>query len=153
MPYNDPIRVTYAIPSSAFGATTVATSFQGPTGKTGYVREINAEITATMVGTTSVPEIDVGTASGDFTYARFRLGTTAIAGYANTASPLNASYLVSKAPGNTGGVPRALNDYTGHIALETARLPADTPFFITGTAGVGGTPAGTGRYEVVIDWF
>lgn len=153
MSYDNPDRKVYAIPSSAFGATTVATAFKGPPGKTGYVRNIEAEITATMVGTTTVPEIDVGTASGDFTYARFRLGTTAIAGYANTATPLNAASLVAAAPGNTGGVPRALNDYAGHIALETVRLPADTAFFITGTAGVGGTPAGTGRYEVTIDWF
>lgn len=153
MSYDNPERIIYEIPSAAFGATTAALAFQGPPGKTGYVRNINVEVTASMVGTTSVPEVDVGTASGDFTYARFRLGSTAIAGYASTASPLNAGYLVGTAPGNTGGVPRALNDYAGHIALETARLPANTPFFITGTAGVGGTPAGTGRIEVQIDWF
>lgn len=153
MSYDIPEKRVYEIPSAAFGATTAALAFQGPSGKTGYVRNIEVEITATMVGTTTVPEVDVGTASGDFTYARFRLGTTATAGYAASASPLNAGYLVSTAPGNTGGVPRALNDYTGHIALETVRLPKDTPFFITGTAGTGGSPAGTARIEVSIDWF
>ena len=153
MSYDIPEKRVYEIPSAAFGATTATLQFQGPAGKTGYVRNIEVEPSAAFVGTTTVPEVDVGTASGDFTYARFRLGTTAILGYTNTAVPLNAGYIVSTAPGNTGGVPRALNDYTGHIALETVRLPKDTPFFITGTAGVGGTPAGTGRIEVSIDWF
>lgn len=152
MSYDTPVRVTYAIPSSAFGATTLATKFLGPPGKSGFVRAISAEVTADMVGTTTVPEIDVGTASGDFTYARFRLGTTAILGYTAAGTPYNAETLVASAPGNTGGIPRALSDYPGHIALETVRLPKDTAFFITGTAGVG-APAGTARYEVVIDWF
>lgn len=153
--YDNPIRLTYAMPSSAFGATTVAQAFQGPAGKKGLVREIFVELSANAVGTTSVPEIDVGNASGDFSYARFRLGTTAILGYTGAAggTPYVAGQIVGSAPGNTGGGPRVLNDYTGHVALETARIPADTPFFITDTAGVGGSPAGTGRVEVMIDWF
>jgi hypothetical protein len=153
MSYDTPEKRVYEMASSAFGATTVATAFKGPPGKVGYVRNIEAEISADMVGTTTVPEIDVGTASGDATYARFRLGSTAIAGNTAAGTPYNAASLVASAPGNTGGVPRALNDYAGHIQLETVRLPADTPFFITGKAGVGGTPDGTGRYEVSIDWF
>lgn len=152
MSYDNPTKQTYVIPSSAFGATTVALSFLGPKGKTGFVRDIRVEPTADFVGTTSVPEVDVGTASGDATYARFRLGTTAILGYTAAGGPYNAANLVAAAPGNTGGVPRALNDYTGHIALETARLPADTIFFITTKLGVGGTPAGTARVEVDIEW-
>jgi hypothetical protein len=153
MSYDTPDRKVYNMPSGAFGATTAATTFQGPPGKVGYVRNIEVEVSADMVGTTTVPEIDVGNASGDTSYARFRLGTTATAGYAAANTPFNAGKLVASAPGNTGGVPRALNDYAGHIQLETARIPADTPFFITGKAGVGGTPAGTARYEVTIDWF
>lgn len=153
MPYNDPVRQTYVFPSSAFGATTAATKFLGPAGKAGYVRDIRVEASADFVGTTTVPEVNVGNASGDTTNARFRLGTSATAGYTAAGGPYNAANLVASAPGNTGGVPRALSDYTGHIALETARLAADTAFFITLKAGVGGTPAGTARVEVDIDWF
>lgn len=150
--YDVPVRRSYVIPSGAFGATTAATAFQGPAGRTGYVRDISVEVSADMVGTTTVPEVNVGTASGDSTYARFRLGTTAILGYLAANTPFVAGALIG-GPGNTGGVPRTLSDYAGHIQLETARIPANTPFFITGKAGVGGTPAGTARFEVEIDWF
>lgn len=153
MSYDNPVRLVYEMPSAAFGATTEAIAFQGPPGLTGYVRNINVEYTASFVGTTSVPEVDVGTVSGDFTYARFRLGSTAIAGYATPGTPLNAGSIQKTAPGNIGGVPRTLNDFPGHIALETVGIPPDTPFTITGAAGVGGAPAGTGRIEVQIDWF
>lgn len=152
MSYDKPQTEVYAIPSSAFGATTAAFKFVGPPGKTGIVRDIAMEPTADMVGTTTVPEIDVGATSGGTDYARFRLGTTAILGYTSAAGPRRAKSLIA-GPGNTGGVPPVLSDFAGHVALETARIPADTAFFITGTAGVGGTPAGTARYEVTVDWF
>lgn len=153
MSYDNAIKQTYVFPSSAFGATTAATTFKGPPGKAGFVRDIRVEPSADFVGTTTVPEVDVGNASGDVTNARFRLGSTAILGYTAAGGPLNAASLVASAPGNTGGVPRALNDYAGHIALETARLAADTAFVITLKAGTGGVPAGTARVEVDIDWF
>lgn len=151
MSYDKPQTEVYAIPSGAFGVTTAAFKFVGPPGKTGIVRDIAVENTAAMVGTTTVPEIDVGNASGDFSYARFRLGTTAILGY--VINTTNRARSLIAGPANTGGIPPVLNDFAGHVALETARIPADTAFFITGTAGVGGAPAGTARYEVTIDWF
>lgn len=153
MSYNDPQREVYVIPSSAFGAATDSVKFIGPPGKVGLVRDITVEITADMVGTTSVPEINVGTAAADFTYARFRLGSTAILGNTAAGTPYRARSLCQSAQGRTGGTPPALNDYAGHVALETVRLPADTMFVISGVLGVGGTPAGTARREVTIDWF
>lgn len=152
MSYDNPQREVYVIPSGAFGATTAALKFLGPKGKTGIVRDIAVEISADMVGTTTVPEIAVGAASSGNDYARFRLGTTAILGYTAANTPFRAKSLIA-GPANTGGVPPTLTDFAGHVLLETARLPADTAFFITGIAGVGGTPAGTARYEVTIDWF
>lgn len=152
MSYDTPQKETYNIPSGAFGATTAATKFIGPKGKSGIVREIRVEITADMVGTTTVPEIAVGAASSGTDYARFRLGTTAILGYTAANTPFRARSLIS-GPANTGAVPPTLTDFAGHVLLETARLPADTAFFITGIAGVGGSPAGTARYEVEIEWF
>jgi hypothetical protein len=151
--YDVPYIETYYIPSSAYGATTAAKTFIGPAGRVGLVTDILVLLSATAVGTTTVPEIDVGTASGDFTYARFRLGTTATAGYNSSASPLRARSIAGTAPGNTGGNPPALSDYTGHIALETTRLPANTNFVITQTQGVGGTPAGTWEAYIVVKWF
>jgi len=167
MPYNDPIRETYSIFANAFGATTTSKQYQGPPGKKGLVRDIRVYLSATAVGTTSVPEVDVGSAAGDSSNARFLLGTTATAGYA--AGEYRARSLCQSAQGRTGQKAMQLNDFSHHIALEGndgsgtvaiaadangfAYIPADTKFYITGTAGVGGTPAGTGDIDVIIDWF
>jgi hypothetical protein len=153
MSYDNPQREEYFFPSSAFGATTEIQTLKGPLGKVGLVRDIITDLSADAVGTTTVPEIDVGTASGDFTYARHRLGTSAIAGNTAAGTPYRAAALAASQPGNTGGVPPALNDFPGHVALETVRIPKDTAFVITRKAGVGGVPAGTGRTIVIVDWF
>jgi hypothetical protein len=150
MAYNDPQREEYIFPSTAFGVTTESKVYQGPPGKVGLVRDIMTSLSVAASGTTSVPEIDVGTVAGDFTYARHRLGTTAILG--NVAGEFRARSLAMTAQGRTGSAPPALNDYAGHVALETARIPADTPFTITRTAGVG-APAGTGDSIVFVDWY
>lgn len=150
MAYNEPQREEYIFPSTAFGAATESKVYQGPPGKVGLVRDIMTNLSVGAVGTTSVPEIDVGTGVSDFTYARHRLGSTAILG--NVAGEYRARTLAQNAQGRTGSAPPALNDYTGHVALETARMPADTQFTITRTAGVG-TPAGTGDTIVFIDWY
>jgi hypothetical protein len=146
--FADPIREMYKSAVGAFGATTATESYIGPKGRVGLVRDILVFLTADAVGTTTVPEIDVGTSSGDTTYARFRLGTSATAGITAASTPKRARSLVVGNP-----TPPVLSDFTGHVALETARLPADTAFVITNKAGVGGTPAGTGFSVVYIDWF
>lgn len=153
--YDDPIRETYVQASSAFGATTESQQYMGPKGKKGLVRDIDVYITASMVGTTTVPEIAVGAAAavaGQTTnreYARFRLGTAAGTGYAATA-PFRASVVGGFTIDD--GTP-AFEDYSGHVKLATAFIPADTAFFITRVAGTGGSPAGTGPSRVIIDWF
>lgn len=146
MAYNDAKIEQYIFPSSAFGATTESQTHKGPKGKVGLVIDIETDLTADCVGTTTVPEINVGTASADTTYARHRLGTTATAGNTSALTPHRASTLAS-------GSPPVKSDFTGHVALETARIPADTAFVISRVAGVGGTPAGTGRTIVFIKWF
>lgn len=159
MSYDNPSkRETYVLPSAAFGATTDSLAIKGPLGKKGTVKDIRAYITANMVGTTTVPEIDVGSAvsavgAGLKTeYGRFRLGTSATAGYAAANTPFRARALANAGQANTGGAVPTLSDYAGHIALETAQIPADTIVFITRLLGVGGTPAGTGSIEVDVDW-
>lgn len=157
--YDSPYREVYEIPSAAFGATTASLKFQGPPGKVGLVRDITVEASADMVGTTTVPEVDVGSAASTaggtlYTeYARFRLGSAVGTGYTAANSPFRARTLAQNAQGRTGSSPPALSDYAGHIALETARIPADTAFVISTVAGVGGVPAGTARVEVTVEWF
>jgi hypothetical protein len=165
MSYEHPLREEYIFNDATFGATTVAHNVEGPKGCTGYVRDIIVDVAVALVGTTTVPEIDVGTTSGDFTYGRYRLGTTAILGYGTGIHRAGQEAI-------TGNPPRTLADYTGHVVLDggpygttgsvfggsstttypLGRIPKDTAFVITCTAGVGGTPAGGGIVRVHIDW-
>src|SRR5882672_1403762 len=162
-------RERYLIPAFAFGAATASRTLQGPPGRKGLVRDILATVTAAMVGTTTVPEIRVGTAQSDNSFARFLLGTTATAAYATGI--FRARFLCQAAQNRFGNFPTRLADFANHIFLEgnntsgSVTLPgtadnqtfvfvtADTPFFITGVAGVGGAPAGTADIYVDIDWF
>jgi|OM-RGC.v1.024170832 hypothetical protein len=152
MSYDNPHREVYYLPSAAYGATTATKILKGPAGKKGIVRDIVVLLSADAVGTTTVPEVTVGSAAGLVEYARFRLGTSAVAGYAAANTPFRARALATAGP-FPGGIPPALSDYAGHIALETAQIPADTGFALSGKAGVGGSPAGTFEAYVHIDWY
>jgi hypothetical protein len=161
------LRERYLTTAYTFTAT-AAKPYQGPPGKKGLVRDIIASVTTTLVGTTSVPEVRVGTAASDNSFARFLLGTTAILGY--VAGVFRARSLCQNAPLRFGNFPTALNDFANHIFLEgnnTAGtvstpgtsngqtfvfIPADTPFFITNVTGVG-APAGVADISVDVDWF
>jgi len=153
MSYDNPKVETYTFPSSAFGATTESRRFLGPKGRSGRVVDIRTYLTADGVGTTTVPEVNVGSAASivgtlKTEYARHRLGTTAVLGNLAAGSPYRARALCQSNPNPGGAAQNALNDYAGHVSLETSKIPADTPFFITRVAGAGGTPAGTGITEV-----
>ncbi len=145
--YANPETISYESATGAFGATTASKSYIGPKGRKGLVRDIEVFLTADAVGTTTVPEVTVGTAQGTNEYARYRLGTAPAAGLPAASTPVRARSAVVGNP-----TPPVLNDYAGHVALETLLIPADTAFVITGKAGVG-TPAGTGTHRVEIDWF
>ena len=138
-----------------FGADgeTVSYTLKGPKGRKGLVRDIQIHITEDMVGTTTVPEIlveAVASALGAVvgTYARFRLGTTAILGYLASSTPRRARNLVV---GN--GAQQTWEDFSGHVKLETAFIPDDTAYIITLLAGSGGSETGAGQVFVHIDWF
>jgi hypothetical protein len=146
--YANPIRIPYKSAVGAFGATTATEKYIGPKGRKGLVRDIEIYLTADAVGTTTAPEVQVGTTSGDVAYARFRLGSTAILGIVATSTPSRARSLVTGS-----GAAQTYEDYAGHVKLETAELPADTAFTITMLAGVGGSPAGTGFSMVYVDWY
>lgn len=112
MAYEKPDIREYAWTDATFGATTVPHLILGPKGKVGFVRDIVVEVAVTLVGTTTVPEVNVGIASGDPTYGRYRLGSTAIAGYAA------GIYSASDDPAITGNPPRTAQDYPNHINLD-----------------------------------
>lgn len=98
-----------------FGATTVTHLIMGPRGKVGFVRDIACEVTTSLVGTTTVPEIMIGISSGDSTYGRYRLGTTAILGYATGMHRASDEAI-------TGNPPRTLADFAGHVVLDGGPL-------------------------------
>ena len=133
--------------SATFGATTISRRIIGPKGRKGFVRDIQVDVTTTLVGTTTVPEVQVGTAQADSSYARFRLGTSATAGYAA------GIYRAAQVGGYTlqDGTPN-FEDFTGHVKMNTAQIPVDTAAVITLLAGTGGVPAGGGAVRVTIDW-
>ena len=151
--YDEPIREVYTMPSAAFGATTDAMRIVGPLDRWGLVRDIEVDVTASMVGTTTVPEIAVGATQGASQYGRFRLGTAVGSGYAATAV-----FRATQVGGRTlmdGSA--TFDDFPEHVKLgaiqqSATRIPANTPIFITRVAGTGGTPAGTGTVRVTIDW-
>lgn len=101
--------------SATWEGTSVVHYIVGPRGKSGFVRDLMVDITTSMVGTTSVPEINVGISSGDYTYGRYRLGTSASVGY--NVGPYRAS-----AEAIVGNPPRALSDYPGHVVLDGGPL-------------------------------
>lgn len=160
-------RIRYVVGNDTaiqFGADGEAKSyaFKGPKGKKGLVRDIEVRITEDMVGTTTVPEVNVGDAASDLgsldhEYARFRLGSTAILGYDATTYPVvRASQFVDrypKEPGASSNPGRQSFDYSEHVVLEKALLPADTVFYISLVPGSGGTETGAGMVAVEIDWF
>lgn len=100
---------------TTWAAATKAFTIVGPRGKVGFVRDLMVQVTTSMVGTTSVPELDVGISSGDFTYGRYRLGTATATGY-NTG-PYRAS-----AEAIVGNPPRLLSDYASHVVLDGGPL-------------------------------
>lgn len=149
--YDRPWVETYFFPSSAFGATTESHKLIGPKGKKGKVVDIVTDLTADAVGTTTVPEICVGATAGAVEYARYRLGTAAGTGYAAANSPFRATQEALKNRVGANVYPQ-LQDYAGHVELEKASIPKDTAFFVTRKLGVGGTPAGTGKTWVMVEW-
>jgi hypothetical protein len=183
--YDRPQTERYTFSAIGFGGTTTSKEFQGPPGKKGLVRDIMVYLSIAAVGTTTVPEIDVGTAASDSSFARFLLGTTLILGYA--IGEYRARTLCQNAQGRLGSYPFQLTDFANHACLEGNNasipangpgtcslatpaaslitvggltqttlftfIPADSKFWITCLAGVGGSPAGTGDVVVDIDWF
>lgn len=86
----------------------------GPKGCVGFVRDVLVDVTTSIVGTTSVPEIVLGISSGDATFGRYRLGYTASLGYGVGMHRAGAEQLVV----NTNNAGRQFADITGHVVLD-----------------------------------
>jgi len=112
---------------STFGATSVLHYIVGPKGKVGFVRDMLVDVTTSLVGTTAVPEVQVGISSGDFTYGRYRLGTTASNGYGVGPHRAGGEYI-------TGNPPRLASDFASHVVLDGGPLTS---------AGIAGGSYGT----------
>lgn len=144
--YAAPQTEVICLNNQNFGNSTLTFNYIGPKGREGHVEDIVADVSTAMVGTTTVPEIDVGTASGDTSYAQYRLGTAAGTGYGTGVHRAQQEAW-------TGNPPITLSDFAGHVALNKARIPKDTAFVITLKAGTGGAPAGVANVYVIIKWF
>lgn len=100
---------------ATFGSTTVVHFIMGPKGKVGLLRDVFVEVTTSLVGTTTVPEVMVGISSGDATFGRYRLGTAIGTGYG--VGPHRAS-----AEAISGNPPRTLADFAAHVVLDGGPL-------------------------------
>lgn len=118
--------------SEAFGGTAVTHQIIGPKGCVGFVRDLMVELTVSGVGSTTVPELMVGISSGDSTFGRYRLGTSATAAYSTGMHRAGAEGLVV----NTNNAGRQLADFTGHVVLDGGT------YTTSGTAG--------GSYSTVV---
>ena len=118
---------------STFGSTSVTHFILGPRGKVGFVRDISCDVTTSMAGTTTVPEIDIGISSGDATWGRYRLGTTAILGYPVGFHRASTEVI-------TGNPPRTLADYAGHVILDGG--PYGSGGSVTGGSSTTQNPTG-----------
>jgi hypothetical protein len=130
MSYELPDIVTYEWGQDAtFGATAVQHFIVGPKGKVGFVRDISCDVTTSLGGTTTVPEIDVGITSADATYGRYRLGNTISLGYGVGFYQASNELWV-------GNPPRNLQDYVDHVKLDGCSVSGVSGGFQT--AGVAG---------------
>jgi hypothetical protein len=127
---------------------------KGPPGKKGLVKDILVSVSTTLVGTTTVPEVNVGTARATPVRSLPSMPASVSApprrlGYdTTTGAALRARSLATTI--TSTGKP-TLTDYTAHILLETDYIPKDTAFFISLVKGVG-SAAGAGDVYVFIDW-
>jgi len=121
---------TYEWGADTFGTTGFLHYIVGPRGKVGFVRDLMVDVTTAMSGTV-VPEIQVGITSGDVTYGRYRLGSTASSNY-----PVG-TYVASNELW-VGNPPRNLQDYADHVKLDGCGAGGGTSSF-TSSGVAGGT--------------
>lgn len=124
--YDNPQTVTYSFGEHDFGAAGDALAIKGLPGKKGKIRDIGVAVTETFNAVTTSAFIRLGTAADPDAYAELALGTAADTNYFNV-----------------------LDDTDAIIAAD---VPASTQIEVAFVAPTGGTPAGKGYVNIVIDW-
>jgi len=127
MSYDISELVTYSYLDATFGATQVNHLVVGPRGKVGFVRDIEVDVATALVGTSTVPEVAVGTSQGDATYGRYRLGTAVGTGYGVGVFKASNELIV-------GNPPRVSTVFASKVILDGGPLV---------TSGISGGSFGT----------
>lgn len=126
MSYSNPTTVTYSVLHD-FGAGDDALAIKAPRGfSRGRIRDVGVMVTETFTADTTAGYVRLGTAADPDAYAELNMGTAADTDYYNTQDDTDA--IISA-------------DVTS-TQIEVALV-----------APTGGTPAGIGTVNIVIDWF
>lgn len=125
--YDNPLTITYSLGLHDFGSGGDALGIKPPAGFTrGKIRDIGVMVTETFNAVTTPGYVRVGTATDPDAYAELNMGAAADTNYWNV-----------------------LDDPDAIIA----DIPSATQLEVALVAPTGGTPAGIGYVNIVIDWF
>ena len=127
MSYSDPRPYTFSFGEIDFGAGGDALVVTGPSGKKGSIKEILVSATETFTADTTEAIIELGSSAGTAEYVNMGLGTLA------------------------DGADQRLTDTAADLVLDA--LPADTDIHVTFVAPTGGTPAGIGFVQIMVEWY
>lgn len=128
MGYSNPqMTIGYPYTDQDFGAGNISTSFKGPSGMVGRLREITVIASETFNAVTTQGYVRVGTGGDADAYAELDMGATAA-----------TDTIVASARSG---------------ALIAQDLPADTQVEVAFVAPTGGTPAGIATVIITVDWF
>lgn len=127
MSYDHGHLTTYSFGEHDFGAASETVSFKGPAGKKGYIIDVLVSATETFTNTTTEAIVELGTTDGGAELINMGLGTLA------------------------DKVPQLASDTAADIVLRD--IAADDIVYLTMNAPTGGTPAGKGFVQVMINWY
>lgn len=126
MAYDNPLTVTYNLGTIDFGAGDEALAIRAPAGVDyGRIRHVGVAVSETFTNTTTAAFIRIGTASDPDAYVEMDMGEAA-----------DTDYYCER-------------DDTDAIIEEEV---TDTQLEVALIAPTGGTPAGIGSVNIVIDW-
>lgn len=135
--YSQPTRITYSFGTIAF--TTALTQAVNPpvNHNMGRVGEIHVRVTVTFTAVTTPALVNIGTAGTAAKYAQLSMGTAA----AGTAANI----------GSAAGTPPNV----GLVVFSDINLVRDavTALQFQVVAPTGGSPAGTGALDIMMDWW
>lgn len=127
MAYDNPLSVTYSFGPIDFGAGGDAAAIRAPAGfENGRIKHIGVAVTETFTADTTPGYVRIGTAADPDAYAELNMATAADTDYHCERDDTDA----------------IINASVDSTQLEVAFV-----------APTGGTPAGIGHVNIVIDWF